>query len=270
MKKHILTAVAILIAASALVLVYASMRGSDIEIALSSKYSSKEHIEAVNNVEVAKELENAVSPDELYMVKEAILENGISPENEDKLVPIVQEYGTANTLMGYSYLNTDYITWDELEGFVADIKSKGAAKAIKDHESKAVAYAPSTFKRSQLEEWIKVKGYPTVDITAMDKLAQLYDLSFGELMERYESGTTIDEMKGELGLVNTGMPEYVTITEKDSELLAEKLGIDNSRAKEVLATIVRLGFDTSGLNEIDAKNEYELLEKVLNEKYRKE
>lgn len=114
-------------------------------------------------------------------------------------------------------------------------------------------------------------GYPPDDITTLDKLAQLYDKDFNELMDKYEQGASIGYIKAELGVVNTNDTiEYVSISEADVLELSNKLEIDEERAKTVLAMLVRLGFNVESINDLKISNEYELFEQILQKKYQEE
>ena len=238
---------------------------------LSDKYSDKEYIAEVTRVALTDTLMAAVSDGELYMAKLAVLENNISPENEERLVPLIEEYGVANTFMGYSYLNSELVTWDELEAFVKDINKKGVVAAVKEYERGTAKYIPSKFKQSQLEEWIVGKGYPASDIAELDELAQIHGKDFDELMNQYEQGIGIGEIKAGLGLVNTNPEtEYVTMDENDIGSLAKKLRIGKDEAESVLASLIRLGFDPEKIADIAASDEYRLIANILQEKYREE
>lgn len=267
MKKIVIPIIAALvIAATAIGVIF--VRSTKPQSVISDVYSDKEYIEEINRIELNGKLAAAVDGKDLYKVKMAVLENKISEENQEKLVPLIEEYGVEDTLIGYSYLNSDYVTWDVMEDFIQSVDKNGAEKAIKQYEEKAPVYSPSTFKRSQLEEWINVKGYPAADITAMDKLTNLCGADFNSLMARYESGESIGTFKAELGLVNTNSDiEYVTLEEKDIQFMIEKYGIDEQEAENVLTSLTRLKFDVSKLGEVSVSNEYQLLSMILEEKY---
>lgn len=238
---------------------------------LSDKYNDKEYIDEINRIEITPALKDAISENEVFMVKMAVMENDISPGNEEKLIPLIKEYGTANTLMGYSYLNTELINWDELEAFIKEIKRKDVSSAIKKHEHSATIYVPSKFSTSDLEKWIYEMGYPSEDITTLDKLAQLYDKDFNELMDKYEHGASIGHIKAELGVVNTNDTiEYVSISEADVLELSNKFEIDEERSKTVLTMLVRLGFNVESISDLNVSNEYELFKQVLQKKYQEE
>lgn len=262
-KKALIAVIAVcLIAAAVIVSVCVGRNGS--KTVLSKSYDE----DKINGVELSDSLSAVVDSDDLYKVKMAVLENNISSENEEKLAPLIEEYGVESTLSGYSYLNDSFVTWDTLEEFVKDIDRSGIRKAMEAYEEAAAEYTPSRFKKSRLEEWINVKGYPAADITALDKLAQLYGQDFDELMERYENGVSIGELKSELGLVNTSSEvEYVTINESDVRILAEKCSMDEGRAEEVLTKLVRLNFDAEKIGELEVSDEYELMAMVMEEKY---
>lgn len=268
MKKKLLISVVVVCIIGVAIIGVVCVRKNTPQTVLSEVYTDKKYIETINSVELTDSLAAVVDEKDLYKVKIAVLENEITPENEERIAALIEEYSVESVLSGYSYLNADFVTWDSLEELVKEIDDKGAAKAIKKYDENAKVYVPSTFKRSQLEEWINVKGYPAADITALDKLAKLYSQDFDELMKRYENGTTISEIKAEVGLVNTSnMPNFVTIDEKDVIALAEKFRIDENRAEAVLADLVRLKFDTEKIGKIDCSDEYELLEMVLQQKY---
>lgn len=272
MKKCITILTVVLLAAAIGIAGFCVFRSSKPQgSVLSDKYSDKEYISEVNRVELTDTLKAAVSDGELYMAKLAVLENNISPENEERLVPMIEEYGAANTFMGYSYLSSELITWDELEAFVKNINKRGVATAVKEYERGAVRYIPTKFKQSQLEEWIVGKGYPASDIVVLDKLAQIHDKDFDELMSQYEHGTSVGEIKADLGLVNANPEaEYVTMDEKDIVLLAKKLRIDEDEAESVLASLIRLGFDSDKIADIGDSDEYRLIANILQEKYSEE
>ncbi len=268
MKKKLLIAAAAIALAAAVITVVVLVRKNSTQTVLSDVYKDKEYVEKINAVEINEDLAAAVDGDDLYKVKMAVLENSITAENEEKLADMIKKYGVENTLISYSYLNTELVTWDDMEQFIKTVDKKGVSKAIKEYDKSAQDYVPSTFKRSQLEDWITVKGYPAGDITTLDKLSKLYEKSFDELMAEYESDKNIGEIKAELGLVNTNPEiEYVTITEDASKLLSEKCGIDETRADTILSKLVRLNFDIEKLSELNFSSEYELLTMVLEEKY---
>ncbi len=264
MKRKILIAVFALLIAAAAVTGVVLMNRNKPETVLSNTYSAKE----LDNVELNEKLSDTVDKSDLEKVKTAVLENDVPEENQGRLAGLIEEYGAESALSGYSYLNNAYVTWEGLEDFVENLDKNGVEKAVKEYEKTAPVYVPTAFKRSQLEEWINVKGYPAEDITALDRLSQLCGKPFDEFMERYENGTSIGEIKAELGLVNTSNEtKYVTINESDVQLLAEKCGIDEGEAESALSSLVRIGFDAAKLPELDFTNKYELYELVLDEKY---
>lgn len=272
MKKYISILAVILIAAAICVAGFCVFRSSKPQgSVLNGKYSDKEYIAEVDQVTLTDTLKDAVSDSALYMAKLTVLENNISPENEERLVPLIEEYGAVNAFMGYSYLNSEPITWDELEEFVKDINKNGIASAIKEYKRGVVKYIPTKFKQSQIEEWIVEKGYLASDIATLDNLAQTFGKDFDELMSQYEQGVSLGEIKAELGLVNTNpKTEYVTMDENDIGLLAKKLRIDEDEAGSVLASLIRLGFDPDKIADLEASDEYRLIANILQEKYREE
>lgn len=264
MKNRILIAASALLVATVVVAGVVLMNRNKPKTVFSNTYSTKE----LESVELNEKLSTAVDKSDLAKVKTAVLENDIPEENQERLATLIEEYGAENALSGYSYLNNAYVTWEGLESFVENLDKNGVEKAVKEYEKSAPVYVPTAFKRSQLEEWINVKGYPAEDITSLDKLAQLYGKPFDEFMERYENGTSIGEIKAELGLINTSNEtKYITINESDVQILAEKCGIGEREAENTLTFLVRMNFDAAKLPELDCTNKYELYELVLGEKY---
>ena len=238
---------------------------------MSDIYNNMEYINEINNVELSPTLKAIIPTEDIFIVKMTVLENDINTENEAKLVPLFEQYGAKNTCIGYTYLNSELITWYSLESFISNTKNNGIVHAIDEYEKDIQSYSPSTFTQEQLEEWINKRGYPSSDITMLDKISKLYGASFTELMTRYEEGLSIAEIKDEFGIVdNNRNKEYITISDDEIEKMANKFNLDSKTAEKALYDIVRLGANVDAVMSTNVSDKNVVFEIILREKFEEE
>ncbi len=270
MKKKLLIAAAAFALAAAVITVVVLVRKNSTQTVLSDVYKDKEYVEKINAVELNEDLAAAVDGDDLYKVKTAVLENNISEENQQQIAGLVKEYGTENTLVGYSYFSKHSGTWDELTEALESSSKKGWAAVFEEYTESQPAYYEQSFPVDTLEEWIDQKGYSPMDIKALERLSQKTGKDFYELMDEYEMCKSVDMIGAEYGFISAGaVVSSVTASADEIAAAAKKLGTDEQSARKYLVICKGLNGDPDSLLK-QKLTIYQLEEKILNEKYGRE